>query len=753
MVVMAFDEQGQADTVERKVEICQRAYRLLTEQAGVDPADIIFDPNVLAIATGLEEHSDYGKNFIAATSLIKAACPGVKISGGISNLSFSFRGNDVVREAIHSAFLFHTINAGLDMGIVNAGQLVVYEDIPADLLERVEDIIFNRRPDATERMVAFAEQVKGTGTKREHDLAWREATVEDRLAHALVHGVVDFIELDAEEARVKYGRPLLVIEGPLMDGMKIVGDLFGAGKMFLPQVVKSARAMKRAVAWLEPFMEAEKLAAGHAATTQGRILMATVKGDVHDIGKNIVAVVLGCNSYEVIDLGVMVPCDRILQEALDRQVDMIGLSGLITPSLDEMVYVAQQMQQRGIRLPLLIGGATTSRQHTAVKIAPEYKQPVVHVADASRVVDVVQSLLSDEQRPAFERATRDDQAKLRDQYGQRHERPTLSYADARKNRLKLAFDPATPAFTGTRSVDVDLAELVPYIDWTFFFAAWELKGRFPVILDHPEYGKAARDLYDHAQKLLDRIVSGKLLRARGVYGFWPANSDGDDIVLYAPDTNGGMSARSEIARFPMLRQQEVIADDKPNRSLADFVAPVEGGVIDYIGAFAVTAGHGTDDLVRRFEGEHDDYSAIIVKALADRLAEAFAEYLHAQARRDWGFGDSEKLSQDDLRSEKYRGIRPAFGYPACPDHTEKPRLFDLLGARRIGMELTETNAMLPAASVSGLYFAHPQSKYFVIQRVGADQVEAYARRKGITVAAAERALRPVLAYEPSLVGA
>jgi 5-methyltetrahydrofolate--homocysteine methyltransferase len=753
MVVMAFDEQGQADTVERKVQICQRAYRLLTGQAGVDPADIIFDPNVLAIATGLEEHNDYGKNFIAATRLIKDACPGVKISGGISNLSFSFRGNDVVREAIHSAFLFHAIKAGLDMGIVNAGQLVVYEDIPADLLEHVEDIIFNRRPDATERMVTFAEQVKGSGTRRAHDLAWREGTVEERLAHALVHGMVDFIELDAEEARVKYGRPLLVIEGPLMDGMKIVGDLFGAGKMFLPQVVKSARAMKRAVAWLEPFMEAEKLAAGHAASAQGRILMATVKGDVHDIGKNIVAVVLGCNSYEVIDLGVMVSCDRILQEALDRKVDMIGLSGLITPSLDEMVYVAQQMQQRGIRLPLLIGGATTSRQHTAVKIAPEYKQPVVHVADASRVVDVVQSLLSDEQRPAFERATRDDQAKLREQYGQRNERPTLSYADARKNRLQLAFDPATPVFTGARSVDVDLAELVPYIDWTFFFAAWELKGRFPAILDHPEYGKAARDLYEHAQKLLDRIVSGKLLRARGVYGFWPANSDGDDIVLYAPHTDRETSTRSEIARFPMLRQQEVIADDKPNRSLADFVAPVAGGVLDYIGAFAVTAGHGTDALVHRFEGEHDDYSAIIVKALADRLAEAFAEYLHAQARRDWGFGASETLSHEELRSEKYRGIRPAFGYPACPDHTEKPRLFELLGARRIGMELTETNAMLPAASVSGLYFAHPQSKYFVIQRVGADQVEAYARRKGITVAAAERALRPVLAYEPSLVGA
>ncbi len=777
MVVMAFDEQGQADTVSRKLAICQRAYRLLTEQAGVDPADIIFDPNVLAIATGLDEHNDYGKNFIEATRLIKQVCPGVKVSGGISNLSFSFRGNEVVREAIHSAFLFHAIKAGLDMGIVNAGQLVVYEDIPADLLDHVEDIIFNRRPDATERMVAFAEQVKGSATRRATDLRWREATVEARLAHALVHGVVDFIEADTEEARLKYGRPLTVIEGPLMDGMKIVGDLFGAGKMFLPQVVKSARAMKRAVAWLEPFMEAEKAAAGPGASSQGTILMATVKGDVHDIGKNIVGVVLGCNSYEVIDLGVMVPCDRILQEALDRKVDLIGLSGLITPSLDEMVYVAQQMRQRHISLPLLIGGATTSRQHTAVKIAPEYNQPVVHVPDASRVVDVVASLLSAEQRPAFERATRNEQARLRAQYGARRERPTLSYDEARKNRLTLDFDPAVPAFTGTRSVDVDIAELVPYIDWTFFFVAWELKGRFPAILDHPDHGKAARDLYEQAQKLLTRIVSGKLLRARGVYGFWPANSDGDDIVLYqstvhglrptaegamreddpnsAPRSGGALapSARPEVARFPMLRQQEVIADDKPNRSLADFVAPVESGIVDYLGAFAVTAGHGVDDLVRRFEAEHDDYSAIIVKALADRLAEAFAEYLHARARQDWGFGEHEGLSYADLIGERFQGIRPAFGYPACPDHSEKRRLFDLLGARGIGMQLTETCAMIPAASVSGLYFAHPQSKYFVIQRVGPDQVEDYARRKGIGIADAERVLRPVLAYEPSLVGA
>ena len=750
MIVMAFDEQGQADTVDRKVEICRRAYRLLTEQAGVEPTDIIFDPNVLAIATGLEEHNDYAKNFIEAARRIKETCPGVKISGGISNLSFSFRGNDVVREAIHSAFLFYAIKAGLDMGIVNAGQLVVYEDIPADLLEHVEDIIFNRRPDATERMVAFAEQVKGSATKRATDLAWREKSVESRLSHALVHGVVDFIEVDTEEARKQYGRPLSVIEGPLMDGMKVVGELFGAGKMFLPQVVKSARAMKRAVAYLEPFMEEEK-ASGGAQGAQGRLVVATVKGDVHDIGKNIVGVVLGCNNYEVIDLGVMVPADRILQEAVDRNADIIGLSGLITPSLDEMVYVAKEMQHRGMTLPLLIGGATTSRQHTAVKIAPEYKPPVVHVPDASRVVDVVSSLLGG-QRATFESANRGEQDRLREQYGDRRERPILGYNAARNNRLKLDFSNApVPSFTGRREVDVDLAELVPYIDWTFFFAAWELKGRFPAILDHPEIGAAARDLYDHAQKLLSRIVSGKLLRARGVYGFWPAYSENDDIVLFNAVRGGGSSDPPDIARFPMLRQQEVIADDKPNRSLADFVAPRDAGVQDYVGAFAVTAGLGIDDLVLRFEREHDDYSAIIAKALADRFAEAFAEYLHAQARRDWGIGES--LSNDELLAEKFQGIRPAFGYPACPDHSEKGRLFDLLEARRIGMELTQSYAMTPPASVSGLYFWHPQSRYFVIQRVGPDQVESYARRKGMSVAEAERWLRPVLAYEPSLAPA
>jgi len=800
MIVMAFDEQGQADTTERKVAICTRAYKLLTEQAGVDPSDIIFDPNILAIATGLEEHNDYGKYFIEATRLIKQACPGVKISGGVSNLSFSFRGNEVVREAIHSAFLFHAIKAGMDMGIVNAGQLIVYEDIPKDLLEHVEDIIFNRRPDATERMVAFAEQVKGAGTKRENDLKWREGAVESRLSHALVHGDVDFIEVDAEEARVKYGRPLLVIEGPLMDGMKVVGELFGAGKMFLPQVVKSARAMKRAVAYLEPFMAAEKaerLAAGGATerSNAGKVLTATVKGDVHDIGKNIVGVVLGCNNYEVIDLGVMVSCDKILQAALDHQVDIIGLSGLITPSLDEMVFVASEMERRQMTLPLLIGGATTSPQHTAVKIAPEYSQPTVHVPDASRVVDVVASLINPELKPAFDTANRAHHAKLREQHAGRRERPTLTIERARANRLKLDFAgggspagggnpsglpavgasggnplglpalPPIPSFTGVKKVDVALSDLVPFIDWQFFFAAWELKGRFPGILKDATIGAAATELYSHAQALLKQIVDGKLIRARGVYGFWPANSIGDDLVLFKPGSGtrepGDKSSadsrlptpdsRQELIRFPMLRQQEVIADDKPNRSLADFIAPADSGITDYVGAFAVTAGLGVDELVKKYEAKHDDYSAIIVKALADRLAEAFAEYLHAQARKDWGLVD--QLSNEDLIEEKFQGIRPAFGYPACPDHSEKARLFELLGARAVGLDLTESFAMTPAASVSGLYFSHPQSKYFAIQRIGQDQVADYAKRKGMEISEVERWLRPVLAYEPSLVSA
>ena len=753
VVVMAFDEVGQADTIERKVAICQRAYRLLVEQAGFDPTDIIFDPNILAIATGLEEHNDYAVNYIEAIRVIKATCPGVKVSGGVSNLSFSFRGNDVVREAMHSAFLYHAIRAGMDMGIVNAGQLVVYEDIPPDLLERVEDIIFNRRPDATERMVQFAEQVKGSGKKREADLAWREATVEARLSHALVHGVVDFIEADVEEARQQYRRPLDIIEGPLMDGMKTVGDLFGAGKMFLPQVVKSARAMKRAVAVLLPYMEEEKRRqeqAGEpvegAAQARPKILMATVKGDVHDIGKNIVGVVLGCNDYEVLDLGVMVPGAKILDEAVAQNVDVVGLSGLITPSLDEMVFVAREMERRGLRLPLLIGGATTSKQHTAVKIAPEYSGPVVHVLDASRAVDVASSLLGDG-RASYDRENRAAQAEIRERYAARREKPLLTYAQALANRPQVDWDEhvtATPWFVGRRYLDdVPLGDLARFIDWTYFFSAWELKGRFPAVLDHPEYGRAARELYEHAQALLKRIIDERLLTARGVYAFWPANTDGDDIIVFKNDDR-----REILARLPMLRQQEVIPDGKPNRSLADLIAPVESGVPDYVGMFAVTAGIGADDLVRRFEREHDDYNAIMVKALADRLAEAFAEYLHAQARKDWGY-ERETPANEALIAEKYRGIRPAYGYPACPDHTEKFKLFDLLDARRQGIDLTESAAMTPAASVSGLYFSHPQAKYFTVGRVGRDQLESYARRKGMSVAETERWLASNLAYEPT----
>jgi 5-methyltetrahydrofolate--homocysteine methyltransferase len=755
MIVMAFDERGQADTVARKVAICTRAYKLLTGQAGVDPSDIIFDPNILAIATGLEEHNDYAHWFIEAAQQIKAACPGVKISGGVSNLSFSFRGNDVVREAIHSAFLFHAIKAGMDMGIVNAGQLVVYEDIPADLLERVEDIIFNRRPDATERMVAFAEQVRGTATKREADLKWREGPVESRLSHALVHGVVDFIEQDAEEARAKYGRPLLVIEGPLMDGMKVVGELFGAGKMFLPQVVKSARAMKRAVAYLQPFMEAEKAAmagSGAAAGPQGRLVMATVKGDVHDIGKNIVGVVLGCNSYAVTDLGVMVSADRILKAAVDEGADAIGLSGLITPSLDEMVAVAREMERRRMTIPLLIGGATTSKQHTAVKIAPEYSRSVVHVLDASRVVDVVSQLLNPATRDSFDKANRAHQAELRAAHAARQERPLLSYAQARANAASFDWaggDLPVPDFIGRRVIhNLPLAELVPFIDWTFFFAAWELKGRVPKIFEHPEYGHAARELYDHARQLLDQIAKDRRLEAHGVYGFWPAASSGDDIVLYADEAR-----REEIVRFPMLRQQEAIPDRKPNRSLADFVAPIESGRRDYLGAFAVTAGIGADELVAEFERAHDDYNAILVKALADRLAEAFAAYLHARTRREWAFGRDEQVSVDDVIAEKHRGIRPAFGYPACPDHSLKAPLFSLLEAGDAGLQLTETFAMLPAASVSGIYFSHPDARYFTVGRLGRDQVEDYASRQGRPVADVERWLTPNLAYDPSLVPA
>jgi 5-methyltetrahydrofolate--homocysteine methyltransferase len=749
VIVMAFDETGQADTISRKVEICQRAYRLLTEQAGFDPSDIIFDPNILAIATGLEEHNDYAVNYIEATRLIKAACPGVKISGGVSNLSFSFRGNERVREAMHSAFLFHAIHAGMDMGIVNAGQLIVYEDIPKDLLEHVEDVIFNRRPDATERLVQFADTVKGTGTRKDLDPAWRAGTVEARLAHALVHGTVEYIDEDVEEARQKYARPLDIIEGPLMDGMKIVGDLFGSGKMFLPQVVKSARAMKKAVAYLEPFMEAEK-AAGRSRA-QGRIVMATVKGDVHDIGKNIVGVVLGCNAYEVVDLGVMVPAAKILQAAVEQKADMIGLSGLITPSLDEMVMVAREMERRHMTLPLLIGGATTSRQHTAVKIAREYTSPVVHVLDASRVVDVVASLLSGDRREAFDRNNREEQEDIRERYKTRSEKPLLTYDLARANRLKYDWDDhetATPAFVGRRYLnDVPLSELAKFIDWTYFFSAWELKGRFPGILNHPQYGAAARELYEHALQLLNEIIDRRLLQARGVHAFWPAMADGDDIIVYKDEDR-----RTVLARLPMLRQQEAQMDGRPNLSLADYIAPRGSGVPDYIGMFAVTAGLGAGDLVRRYEADHDDYKAIIVRALADRLVEAFATWLHAQVRDDWGHPDPVSRNIDDLFVEKHRGIRPAYGYPACPDHSGKFALFELVDAERQGLALTENGAMTPAASVSGLYFSHPMARYFNVGRIGRDQVESYASRRGVRIEEVEKWLSPNLSYEAAEFG-
>ena len=741
VVVMAFDETGQADTAQRKVEICERSYKLLIEQAGFPPQDIIFDPNILAIATGIEEHADYAKNFIEAARLIKERCPGVHISGGVSNLSFSFRGNNRVREAIHSAFLYHATQAGMDMGIVNAGQLEIYDDIPKDLLEHVEDIIFNRREDATERMVEFAENVTGGGKKREIDLSWRETSVEKRLSHALVHGIVDFIDEDTEEARQKLDKPIHVIEGPLMDGMRIVGDLFGAGKMFLPQVVKSARSMKRAVAYLQPYLEAEK----SEGSTQGKIVMATVKGDVHDIGKNIVGVVLGCNNYEIVDLGVMVPTDKILDAAVAEGAHLVGLSGLITPSLDEMASVAKEMERRGLDLPLLIGGATTSRQHTAVKIAPHYSHPVVHVLDASKSVNVVSDLISSERKEKLVAANRDDQEKLRAIYEGRKEKPLLSIADARANAAELEFGdpaPARPAFIGRRRVDdVTVSDLEPYIDWTFFFSTWELKGKYPKIFDDPAQGEAARELYANGRELLDEIIEKKWLNPRAVYGFWPARRVGDDIVLFADEDLAG-----EVARFPMLRQQSVQAKGKPNRSLADFVAPLEAGVADYVGAFAVTSGTETDDLAAGFEKDLDDYRAIMVKSIADRLAEAFAELLHARARADWGYGADESLSNTDLIAERYRGIRPAFGYPACPDHLPKRTLFELLNAPEVGIELTETCAMTPAASVSGLYFGHPDARYFTVGRLGRDQIEDYSGRSKLSVEDAERWLASNLGY-------
>jgi len=750
VVVMAFDEKGQADSTERKVSICARAYDLLTQQAGFDPEDIIFDPAVLAVATGMSEHNGYAKNFIEALPLIKARCPGARISGGISNLSFSFRGNDVVREAMHSAFLFHAVTAGLDMGIVNAGQLAVYQDIPADLLELVEDVIFDRREDATERLVTFAETVSSAaGTRRVVDLAWRDAPVEQRLSYALVHGIVDFIEADTEEARLLKARPLEVIEGPLMDGMKVVGDLFGAGKMFLPQVVKSARVMKRSVAYLEPFMEAEKELArsegrAHSERGQGKVVMATVKGDVHDIGKNIVGVVLGCNNYEVIDLGVMVPAAKILDTAIAENADVIGLSGLITPSLDEMVTVAAEMKRRGLKLPLLIGGATTSRQHTAVRVAPVYDGTTVHVLDASRVVGVVADLLDTDRAAALGVSNRAEQDTLRDQHANRQQRPLLTIEQARANAEQVDFaELPVPDFTGLRVLEPDLNALRAMVDWQFLFLAWELKGKYPAILDQP----VARELFDDANTLLDQIIADGSFTARGAYGFWPAHAEGDDILLTAvgaadgPDSSDASGQDGQQLRLPMLRQQTLKPTGRPNRSLADYIAPAG----DHLGGFAVAI-HGAEELAAKYEAENDDYRAIMVKALADRLAEAFAEYIHLEARKSWFEPDAEPLLTD-LHAERFRGIRPALGYPASPDHSEKQMLFDLLNAKQLDLALTESFAMTPAASVSGLIFAHPSSKYFSVGRIGKDQVEDYAERRQMAVSEVERWLRPNLAYE------
>jgi len=747
-VVMAFDEFGQADSKDRKVEICTRAYNILTKEVGFPPEDIVFDPNILTIATGIEEHNNFAVDFIEATRTIKQTLPGCHVSGGVSNLSFSFRGNNVVREAMHTAFLYHAIQAGLDMGIVNAGQLGVYEQIPKDLLGLVEDTLFNRRVDATDRLLAYAETVKGTVATEKTEEAWRSESVEERLSHALIKGITDYIEADTEEARQKYAKPLEVIEGPLMTGMNVVGDLFGAGKMFLPQVVKSARVMKRAVAVLLPYMEAEKLASGDTRA-QGKVLMATVKGDVHDIGKNIVGVVLGCNNYEIIDMGVMVSAEKILAKAKEENVDVIGLSGLITPSLDEMTHVAREMERQGFTVPLLIGGATTSRVHTAVKIAPFYKQPVIHVLDASRAVGVVSNLISDDLKAGYVREVAREQQAARDQHaGKRSEKKTLSIAAARANQTSILWRPedvAKPSFTGVRAVtNLPLSELVPYIDWSPFFRAWELHGRYPEIFDDAVVGDSARKLYEEAQALLSQLVSDKSLRANGVYGFFSANSVGDDIELYTDDTRTKV-----LSVIHTLRQQGEKSGDHANKALSDFIAPKETGLADYLGGFAVTAGLGVEELSQKFREELDDYNAIMVSALADRLAEAFAEFLHKRARDDNGYGCGENLTREDLIKERYRGIRPAPGYPACPDHTEKRTLFDLLGAEKAaGIHLTESMAMMPASSVSGFYFSHPEAKYFSLGKIERDQVEDYAERKQMDLPTVERWLGPVLNYDP-----
>ena len=753
VVVMAFDEQGQAATYEDKIRVCERAYRILVDEVGFPPEDIIFDPNILTVATGMEEHNNYAVDFINATRWIKANLPHAKVSGGVSNISFSFRGNNKVREAMHSAFLYHAITAGMDMGIVNAGMLEVYEEIAPELKMLVEDVLLNRRPDATERLVEHGESLKGTGAVASEKKAeeWRKGTVEERLSHALVKGIDAYIEVDAEEARVKLGRPLLVIEGPLMAGMSVVGDLFGAGKMFLPQVVKSARVMKKAVAHLTPYMEAEKVAMaaiGQVVKAQGKIVLATVKGDVHDIGKNIVGVVLACNNYEVIDMGVMVPCEKILERAKAEKADMIGLSGLITPSLDEMVHVAREMERQGFKLPLLIGGATTSRAHTAVKIAPHYSEPVVHVLDASRAVPVTTSLLSDERKSAFVAQHRADYEALR----KAHSAPrstVVSLETARKRRTPIewrAEDLPTTAFTGVRVLDnFPLATLRAFIDWTPFFHTWGLKGVYPRILEHEGQGVQARQIFTEANALLDVIIEKKLIMARGVYGFFPASAVGDDVELYTDDTR-----EKVLERFHFLRQQSNKEGNEPCRSLADFIAPKETGLPDHIGAFAVTSGIGLKELCDGFRAKHDDYNAIMAEAIADRLAEAFAECLHKRVRDEWGYGCEEGLSNADLIQEKYRGIRPAAGYPACPDHTEKGALWRLLDVQaNTGMLITESFAMWPGSSVSGIYFAHPESRYFSLGKIDRDQVADYHERKGMSVAEVERWLGQNLNYDPA----
>ena len=756
VVVMAFDEQGQADTANRKFEICKRAYDLLTKTVGFPGEDIIFDPNIFAVATGIEEHNDYARAYIDATRRIKAELPYVHVSGGVSNLSFAFRGNERVREAMHSAFLYHAIHAGMDMGIVNAGQLALYDDIDPELRSLVEDVILNRRPDATDRLLEAAERYKGGGAqKKEVDLAWRDKPVRERLTHALVHGIGNFIEADTEEARLEAARPLHVIEGPLMTGMNVVGDLFGSGKMFLPQVVKSARVMKQAVAYLMPFMEKEKeelgLAQGEPA---GKILLATVKGDVHDIGKNIVGVVLQCNNYEVHDLGVMVPAQKILDTARERNVDIIGLSGLITPSLDEMCHVAAEMEREGFDLPLLIGGATTSRVHTAVKISPNYhRSQAIYVTDASRAVGVVSGLMSPEERPKAIAKVRDEYMRMAESYARgQAEKHRTAIADARANRSKIgwaSYTPPRPSFLGTRSFKAyDLAELARYIDWTPFFQAWELKGAFPRILEDDKYGEAARPLFDDATAMLKQLIAEKWLTANGVVGFWPANSVGDDIEVYADETR-----ETKMATLHTLRQQMARDGARANLALADFVAPKDTGLADYIGGFAVTAGIGEEDVARRFERANDDYSKILVKSLADRLAEAFAEALHEKVRRElWAYAPEEMLTNEQLIAEGYAGIRPAPGYPAQPDHTEKRTLFALLDAEKvIGVKLTESFAMWPAAAVSGLYFSHPESRYFGVGKIGRDQVADYAARKGWELEEAERWLAPILNYDPKRI--